>query len=56
MAELEDLLSEYQEKFGEPYLCNPEWQTDVEITEGIKKCLEENIPRRKGGNDPDIIY
>ncbi len=50
-----DLLMKYQDKFGEPYLLNPEYQTDEEVIAGIKQCLETGKPRQKDGSTDIII-
>jgi len=52
--ELNELLIAYSDKFGEPYLLNPEYQTDEEIADGVRHCLETGKPRNKG-IDPDVI-
>lgn len=50
-----DLLIQYQDKFGEPYLLNPEYQTDEEVIAGIKQCLETGKPRQKDSGSDTII-
>jgi len=50
-----NLLMQYQDKFGEPYLLNPEYQTDEEVIAGIKQCLETGKPRQKDGDADTII-
>ena len=50
-----DLLMQYQDKFGEPYLLNPEYQTDEEVIAGIMQCLETGKPRQKNSDKDTII-
>lgn len=50
-----DLLMQYQDKFGEPYLLNPEYQTDEEVIAGVRQCLETGKPRQIDGGRDTII-
>ena len=53
--ELNELLNQYSERFGEPFLRKPEYLTDEQITDGIRKCLANGKPRPQD-YDHDNVY